>query len=79
MKASTVAAQDQLLAVLRDTSHFLTTKEVCDQVGVGRYSDQGLTVYRRLATLAQQGRLQRLRLPCVLPVAWWLPDDARAN
>jgi len=79
VKASTLAVQDQLLAVLRDTSHFLTTQEVCDQVGVGRYSDQGLTVYRRLTALAKQGQLQRLRLPGVLPVAWWLPDDARAN
>lgn len=79
MKASTVALQDQLLASLRDSSHFLTTQEVCDQIGVGRYSEQGLTVYRRLAALAKQGRLQRLKLPGVLPVAWWLPNDARAN
>lgn len=69
--ARTIAVQDQVLAVLRDESPLpASTQRICERIGVHRYSDEGLVVYRVLDRLARRGDVERIRLDG-FPQAYW--------
>jgi len=72
--ARTIAVRDQVLAALRDQSSFpISTKEVCERIGVHRYDNVGLVVYRVLAQLRARGDVEQVRIEGSFEVFWRTP------
>lgn len=70
-KARTIAVRDQVEAALRDEFPLpISTKALCERLGVGRYDATGLVVYRVLAWMWRRGRVECLRFEG-MPDAYW--------
>jgi hypothetical protein len=73
--ASTLALDDQLLAVLRDAGGFpLSTRQVAEQAGPMAWPPDGVT-WKRLDALAKAGQVERVKLPGFRQV-WWRVSGA---
>lgn len=76
-RLTTLALDDQLLAVLRDAQGFpLSTLQVCERAGPMAWPPDAVT-WKRLDALAKAGRVERVKLAGWRQVWWRTSGGAR--